>query len=170
MPRLPYFTPVDLHACCQAEGGCGFSDHPDIQTGRKYLVQYDGHYYLGTFTRQWYGWNFEGVYPSGVQLDKPGTNSSAWEGLWLVEMPPRRGITKEEAIATTPRRVHYKAEERPTKGPFTRDPKYRHWHTWGICGSPTSKVTTNPTAVTCLSCARLLPKIATMSPEAEHGK
>jgi hypothetical protein len=170
MPIRPNLIPVDLMRCTQTPGGGGYSDHPDIDEGRRYLVQYDGLYYVGRFSRQWYGWNFEGVYPTGVQLDKPGTNSSAWEGLWEIERPKRKGLTKEEVIAMTPRRVHLAAAERPTRGPFARDPKYRHWHTWGVCGSPTSKVTDDPMKVTCLTCQKLLAKVSTMGPRDEHGE
>lgn len=46
--------------------GC---EHPDIKSTKQYLVKYDGSFYAGTFSRQWYGWNFNGIYGAGAQLD-----------------------------------------------------------------------------------------------------
>jgi len=80
--KLPRFRAIDLNKCCAADGGCGLSDHPDISSKKTYLVKIDGKFFLGKFSRQWYGWNFDDWGTSGIQLDKPGTNSSDWQGIW----------------------------------------------------------------------------------------
>lgn len=49
-----------------------------------YLVRIDGNYYIGSFYRMWYGLNFSGGSPTGVQFDAPGWNSSTWEGVWEI--------------------------------------------------------------------------------------
>lgn len=60
--------------------------HPEIKSdGTRYLVQYSGYLYAGTFGMQWYGLNFNGVYDAGAQYDRPDTNSSSWERVWRIE-------------------------------------------------------------------------------------
>lgn len=59
-------------------------EHPDISKNKEYLILYDGRFYAGTFSRQWYGWNFNGVYNAGVQFDAPGYNCSDWEQIWEI--------------------------------------------------------------------------------------
>ena len=73
--KPPKFKEVDLSKCKE-------SNHPDIRSNRKYLVKIAGQYFLGYFSRQWYGWNFDDWGTSGIQLDEPGINSSGWEGIW----------------------------------------------------------------------------------------
>ena len=61
------------------------SDHPDIKTnGTKYLIKYDGFYYIGSFGRQWYGLNFGGIYGVGAQFNVPGYNCSSWQEVYEV--------------------------------------------------------------------------------------
>lgn len=60
-------------------------EHPDINRDKEYLILYDGTLYAGTFTRQWYGWNFNEVYHAGVQFDEPGTNMSSWQQIWEIK-------------------------------------------------------------------------------------
>lgn len=79
----PTLVKIDLKRCVSKEGGGDFHDHPDISTRRQYLAKIDGCYFAGQFSKQWYGWNFDGWY-SGLQLDKPGTNMSPWQGLWEI--------------------------------------------------------------------------------------
>lgn len=43
-------------------------EHPDIQERTYYLGRVDGRWHAGMFTRQWYGLNFNAVYPAGMQL------------------------------------------------------------------------------------------------------
>lgn len=62
------------------------SNHPDIDRHHTYLVRYDGKYYLGSFSREWYGWNFNGIYDAGAQYNQPGTNASRWEAIWEMEL------------------------------------------------------------------------------------
>lgn len=39
-----------------------------IRAGKKYRVVYDGDSYIGSFSRQWYGLSFNGIFPSGISL------------------------------------------------------------------------------------------------------
>ena len=55
-------------------------DHPDIKAGVHYLAKIDDEFHAGTFSRQWYGWNFNAVYDAGYQLDYGGL-----KGLWRIE-------------------------------------------------------------------------------------
>lgn len=82
--------PIDLSKAYEASGGHGESDHPDIQLDRWYLAEIQNGkkpmYLTGTFSRQWYGLNFDCDWGgSGLQFDKPGTNKSSWLRLWLLE-------------------------------------------------------------------------------------
>ncbi len=80
----PELRPVDLDKCTPStKSGAGFSNHPEIVEGRQYLARIQGRFVSGFFHRAWYGWFFTGY----GQLDKPGTNSSGWEGLWEVVDP-----------------------------------------------------------------------------------
>lgn len=77
--RTPKLKKINLNKRFRGDEGSGNCDHPDIKTGISYLVQYDGSLYAGTFTRQWYGWNFDGIYDAGAQLDYSG-----WEAIWQI--------------------------------------------------------------------------------------
>jgi len=80
---------IDLCKSCHFKGSDedgNRSDHPDIRPGRgNYLVRYDGRFYAGKFSMQWYGLNFEGIYDSGAQFDAPGTNASSWQDVWEIQ-------------------------------------------------------------------------------------
>jgi len=39
-----------------------------IRCGKNYLVKYDGEKYIDSFSRQWYGLSFNGIYPAGISL------------------------------------------------------------------------------------------------------
>ncbi len=52
--------PVRLNGTCEND---------KITTRKQYLIKSDGRFYAGKFERQWYGWNFDGVYDAGEQLD-----------------------------------------------------------------------------------------------------
>lgn len=53
--------------------------HPNIKCLRKhYMICYDGSLYVGVFTEQWYGLNFNGAYDSGVQLNDDNI-TDIWE-------------------------------------------------------------------------------------------
>jgi hypothetical protein len=85
--ETPVLKEVDLSKCFSTKGGPGagsFHDHPDIVCRKQYLALIKGKYFAGYFSRQWYGWNFDGWHGCGMQLDRPGTNSSLWEGLWEI--------------------------------------------------------------------------------------
>jgi hypothetical protein len=61
---------------------------PGFKPGRKhYIAKIDGKLYFGTFSRQWYGWNFDCGFGMGVglQFDAPGWNSSGWQALWEIK-------------------------------------------------------------------------------------
>lgn len=57
-------------------------NHPDIVVGTTYLVRIDKRWFMGKFTKQWYGLHFgpwiNGV---GIQYDTPGGNRSMWEAV-----------------------------------------------------------------------------------------
>ena len=74
---------IDLNKTTQHKEGY-FTEHPDIKLNKWYLACVGGNYAAGQFTKQWYGLNFDGFYDSGLQLDKPGTNLSEWQGLWEI--------------------------------------------------------------------------------------
>lgn len=60
-------------------------NHPDIKCGKvKYLAKINGELFTGSFTREWYGLNFDGWHDIGIQFDTPGTNGSDWEALWRI--------------------------------------------------------------------------------------
>jgi hypothetical protein len=65
----------------------GRCSHPDIKVGQKheYLCLIDGKFYAGSFSRVWFGLNFDGWGGfSGLQYDAPGTNSSGWQQIWEI--------------------------------------------------------------------------------------
>lgn len=68
----PKLITLDLTKCTHKESG--YSDHPDIKENTPYLAKIGGQFFAGDFN----GW----IGHSGLQLDKPGTNASEWEGLW----------------------------------------------------------------------------------------
>ena len=76
--KPPVLVPVDL---MRGEE----SNHPDINTRSQYLAKIDGQYFAGQFSKVWFGWNFDGWHDVGLQLDKPGTNSSEWQALWEIK-------------------------------------------------------------------------------------
>lgn len=85
---------VDLSRCCKKSDGTGEGEgwHPDIDPDRYYLAEIESAndqppgYYAGQFSEEWYGYSFDGWGGGGgLQLDKPGTNSSSWMRLWLIE-------------------------------------------------------------------------------------
>jgi hypothetical protein len=46
----------------------GRSESGAIHGGRRYRVKIDGRWYEGLFSRQWFGWQFDG-YRNGIQLN-----------------------------------------------------------------------------------------------------
>lgn len=83
--RAPKLKQIDLRKCCEVPDGSGESGHPDIREGKRYLARIGGDWFAGQFTKEWYGWSFDGWGGGGgLQLDKPGTNASEWEGLWEI--------------------------------------------------------------------------------------
>jgi hypothetical protein len=45
------------------------SENSHIRTRKRYRVQIDGKWYEGTFSRQWFGWQFDNYGTSGMQLN-----------------------------------------------------------------------------------------------------
>lgn len=82
--RTPILIRVDLRKCVKSEGS-GYHDHPDISIKKRYLAKIDGEFFVGKFTREWYGFSFDGWHDVGCQLDKPRTNGSDWQGLWEIK-------------------------------------------------------------------------------------
>ena len=85
MTDTPRLVRVDLKRCTSKIGSGGFHGHPDITAARYYLAKIDGAFYAGRFSKQWYGWSFDGWEGVGLQLDKPGTNESLWQDLWEIK-------------------------------------------------------------------------------------
>ena len=46
----------------------GSSESANIHARRRYRVKIDGAWYEGQFSRQWFGWQFDG-YQNGIQLN-----------------------------------------------------------------------------------------------------
>jgi hypothetical protein len=46
----------------------GSSESSDIHPRRRYRVKIDGEWHEGQFSKQWFGWQFDGV-PNGIQLN-----------------------------------------------------------------------------------------------------
>lgn len=86
--KAPELIPVDLRKCFSGKrspdtGSC--HDHPDISSRKQYLAKIGGQFFAGKFSRVWFGWSFDGwVGGQFLQLDKPGTNASHWQGLWEI--------------------------------------------------------------------------------------
>ena len=57
---------------------------PKISLRKWYLAKAYDRYAAGRFSRQWYGLNFGGFFPAGLQFNKPGTNGSGLQGLWEI--------------------------------------------------------------------------------------
>lgn len=75
---VPTLTEIDL-AQTTNKGGAG------LEVGPTYLVLHRGRFHCGTFSTQWYGLNFNGIYPAGCQYDPPGTNASDWQKIWRID-------------------------------------------------------------------------------------
>lgn len=60
----------------------------EINDTDDFLALISGEFHVGKFSRQWYGWNFNGWRWNpgvGLQFDAPGSNCSKWEGLWKLK-------------------------------------------------------------------------------------
>lgn len=84
--KTPKLVKIDLMKCFSHDNSKGsYHDHPDISPRNRYLAKIDGEYHAGQFSRVWYGWSFDGgPWGDELQLDKPGTNGSDWQGLWKI--------------------------------------------------------------------------------------
>jgi len=82
-PTIPALRliPIDLSKAEQHK-------HPDLNETDDFLCLIDGEFHVGRFSRQWYGWNFDGWkwnIAAGLQFDEPGTNYSKWEAVWRIQ-------------------------------------------------------------------------------------
>lgn len=78
----PILTEIDLSQADKHE--C-----PGIDAESVFLCLIDGELHTGQFSRQWYGWSFDGWRwnpAAGLQFDAPGSNSSRWERIWKIEL------------------------------------------------------------------------------------
>lgn len=59
---------------------------PSIKIGAtEYLAIINKELYFGSFSKEWYGLNFDCDYGvSGIQFDAPGYNSSEWQELYEI--------------------------------------------------------------------------------------
>jgi hypothetical protein len=79
MNKPPRLKRIDLTKAVKHE--C-----PGIKTGRtQYLARIGGDWFAGTFSRQWYGLNFDGWGDVGLQFDAPGQNASRWQELYEIK-------------------------------------------------------------------------------------
>jgi len=66
LTKIPKLIPIDLSKSHE-------NDHPDIKENAHYLARIQMvkniKWYAGTFSKLWYGWNFNAVYDAGYQLD-----------------------------------------------------------------------------------------------------
>ena len=62
----------------------GTSQSGDIHARRRYKVKIDGEWFEGQFSRQWFGWQFDG-YRNGIQLNLVD------EVFEIIESPKPRG-------------------------------------------------------------------------------
>ena len=60
-------APKDARKLRRVQVG-GSSQSGDINARRRYRVKIDGEWYEGQFSRQWFGWQFDG-YRNGIQLN-----------------------------------------------------------------------------------------------------
>jgi len=60
---------------------------PGLNETDDFLCLIDGRLFVGRFSQQWYGWNFDGwtSCSCGLQFDAPGWNCSYWEQVWRIE-------------------------------------------------------------------------------------
>jgi hypothetical protein len=72
-------------------------EHPHLNTKDQFLCLIRGKYFIGKFSRQWYGLNFEGwsPNPAGLQFDAPGYNCSGWQQIWRVGKKVRKTVAKK---------------------------------------------------------------------------
>jgi hypothetical protein len=77
--KTPRLKRIDLQKAHQHE--C-----PGVVADGKteYLARIGGQFFAGTFSRQWYGLDFQGWHGMGYQFDAPGENASTWEELWEI--------------------------------------------------------------------------------------
>lgn len=59
-------------------------NHPEINDQDTFLCLIDGKYFCGRFSKVWFGWSFDDWYGGPIQFDAPGTNSSAWQQVWII--------------------------------------------------------------------------------------
>ena len=58
---------------------------PGISFKKTYLCKIGGAFWVGQFTKVWFGLHFTGWGWGGIQFDAPGTNSSEWQAVWEIK-------------------------------------------------------------------------------------
>jgi len=63
--------------------------HPDIKIGKtQYLVKYDGHYIIGSFGEEWYGFTFHFFWGANClrfgTADEVGSAHERWQEVWEI--------------------------------------------------------------------------------------
>ncbi len=74
MTDLPHFVEVDLTKTTK-------HGSDELTVGPVYLCLKGGHFYVGKFSKVWFGLNFSAGHGSW-QYDPPGTNASNWQRAW----------------------------------------------------------------------------------------
>lgn len=57
---------------------------PGINSRSDFLAKINNQWFAGKFSKEWYGWNFDGWFGVGLQFDPPGTNGSTWQELYEI--------------------------------------------------------------------------------------
>jgi hypothetical protein len=96
MVEQPNLIEIDL-SLTTSQGGGG------LEVGRTYLVLYGGRFHTGSFSMQWYGLNFEGIFSAGAQYDPPGVNYSSWQRIWQFTNAARISEETEHDYAASKR-------------------------------------------------------------------
>lgn len=74
MSDAPQFTEIDLTKTTK-------HGSDELTVGPTYLCLIGECYYMGTFSKVWFGLSFSGGMNS-LQYDPPGTNASRWKRAW----------------------------------------------------------------------------------------
>ena len=72
------------------------SESSHLDSRKQYKVKIEGKWYTGNFSKQWFGWKFEGYGNSGMQLNMI---DQVYE---IVRIDPKRAAKKAAADAKKP--------------------------------------------------------------------
>lgn len=71
------------------------SESSHIDSRKRYRVRIEGRWYEGSFSKQWFGWSFDGTGSSGVQLNLIDE---------VYEIVPEEKLAKQKAQAAARRK------------------------------------------------------------------